>query len=150
MMRINVRRLSGRSHVRGLFVNGIPVLVSVLLCSLALMAEAGPPSERQQGNAETATGQFDPRDLSGIWDRKEGDMGVSPDVPPMTPEGLARLDANRPGARHKIGRGAEGRGTPWPCESRRARVFKRSHDAVQSSGFSTTLFPAAPCRIRPS
>ena len=83
--------------------NVIPVLVSLLVCSSAAVAELGPSLGQQQESAGAATGQFDPRDLSGIWDRKEGDMGLSPDVPPMTPEGQARLDANLPARGTRLG-----------------------------------------------
>lgn len=89
--------------MRSRFVNVIPVLVSVLVCSSAAMADTGPPSGQQQGSAGTATGQFDPGDFSGIWVRQEGDRGLSRDVPPMTPEGQARLDANIPARGTRLG-----------------------------------------------
>ena len=85
------------------FANVILVLVALLVCSSAAVAELGPSLGQQQESAGAATGQFDPRDLSGIWDRKEGDMGLSPDVPPMTPEGQARLDANLPARGTRLG-----------------------------------------------
>ena len=89
--------------MRSRFVNVIPVLVSAVVLSSAAMAETGPSLGQQQESVGTATGRFDPRDLSGIWDRKEGDMGLSPDVPPMTPEGQARLDANLPARGTRLG-----------------------------------------------
>ncbi|MBM3819120.1 MAG: hypothetical protein FJW14_08930 [Acidimicrobiia bacterium] len=45
--------------------------------------------------AVAAQAQFDPRDLSGIWTIR-GHRSISANVPPMTPEGEARLNANRP------------------------------------------------------
>ncbi len=84
------------------FVNVIPVLVSVLVFSSAAIAETGPPLGQQQGSPVTA-GQFDPRDFSGIWERQEGDRGLSRAVPPMTPEGQARLDANIPARGTRLG-----------------------------------------------
>ena len=39
---------------------------------------------------------FDPRDLSGIWAITQGHRSISANVPPMTPEGEARLNANKP------------------------------------------------------
>ena len=42
-----------------------------------------------------AQGQFDPRDLSGIW-TISGHRSISANVPPMTPEGEARMNANKP------------------------------------------------------
>jgi hypothetical protein len=47
-----------------------------------------------------AQATFDPHDLSGFWDRNAGFRGVRgtklADVPPMTPEGEKRLNANIP------------------------------------------------------
>ena len=42
-----------------------------------------------------AQAQFDARDLSGIWTIR-GHRSISANVPPMTPEGEARLKANKP------------------------------------------------------
>ena len=42
-----------------------------------------------------AQAQFDPRDLSGVWTIR-GHRSISENVPPMTPEGEARLKANKP------------------------------------------------------
>lgn len=42
-----------------------------------------------------AQAQFNPRDLSGIW-TIDGHRSISANVPPMTPEGEARLNANKP------------------------------------------------------
>src|SRR5687768_14755284 len=44
----------------------------------------------------TAQARFDPRDLSGIWQITKGHRSISADVPAMTPEGEARLHANKP------------------------------------------------------
>ena len=44
----------------------------------------------------TAQGQFNPRDLSGIWAITSGHRSISANVPPMTPEGEARMNANKP------------------------------------------------------
>jgi hypothetical protein len=50
------------------------------------------------GCAGAAFGQtaFDARDLSGIWTITSGHRSISADVPPMTPEGEARLNLNKP------------------------------------------------------
>ena len=45
--------------------------------------------------ATVAQAPFDPRDLSGIWTIR-GHRSISANVPPMTPEGEARLNANKP------------------------------------------------------
>jgi hypothetical protein len=44
----------------------------------------------------SAQAQFDPRDLSGVWTITRGHRSISANVPPMTPEGEARLNANKP------------------------------------------------------
>ena len=41
-----------------------------------------------------AQAKFDPRDLTGVWQR-EGDRGINPKVPAMTPEGLKKFNANK-------------------------------------------------------
>src|SRR6478752_1070953 len=63
---------------------------------------------------------FDPRDFSGFWnragyqERREGiqivggcatcgDNGISTDVPPMTPEGKKRYEANKPAYGRPLG-----------------------------------------------
>jgi len=40
--------------------------------------------------------KFDPHDLSGIWNITKGHRSISANVPPMTPEGEARMKANKP------------------------------------------------------
>ncbi len=73
------------------------LFVGVLLWVLFLPSPAfsGHP-EGQEPGTEGAASQFDPRDFSGIYMRRGGDRGLSADIPPMTPEGEARLDDNRP------------------------------------------------------
>ena len=46
-------------------------------------------------SAATAQTKFDPHDLSGIW-TISGHRSISANVPPMTPAGEARLNANKP------------------------------------------------------
>jgi hypothetical protein len=46
-------------------------------------------------SAAAAQAPFDPRDLTGIW-TISGHRSISANVPPMTPEGEARLNANKP------------------------------------------------------
>jgi hypothetical protein len=46
--------------------------------------------------------QFNPRDLTGIW-QFGGDRGINPVVPPMTPEGLKRFNANKPSYGRPLG-----------------------------------------------
>src|SRR5687767_9646033 len=50
--------------------------------------------------------QFDPRDLSGAWLKSGGDRGftnVKGEVPPFTPEGQKRFDANKPSRGRQLG-----------------------------------------------
>jgi hypothetical protein len=59
------------------------------IAALALvLAVAGSPSSIAQD-------QFNPRDLTGIYTLR-GHRSISANVPPMTPEGEARLNANKP------------------------------------------------------
>ena len=57
-----------------------------LAAAMIVAAMAGSPA---------AQAQFDARDLSGIW-TISGHRSISANVPPMTPEGEARLNANKP------------------------------------------------------
>ena len=43
-----------------------------------------------------AQAKFDPNDLSGIWQITKEQRSISADATPMTPEGEARLNANKP------------------------------------------------------
>ncbi len=46
---------------------------------------------------------FNPRDLSGVWERAGGDRGVNLEVPQMTPEGEARFNQNKPSYGRPLG-----------------------------------------------
>ena len=70
-------------------IDSIPALV--LCVSFAVPAVAG---QRPGANVGTDSSSFDPRDLSGIWLRDGGDRSISPNAPPLTPEGQARMAAN--------------------------------------------------------
>jgi hypothetical protein len=76
-----------------------------LTAIFAVVLQAGVPNDPRP---------FNPRDLAGIWSRAVrdggpacgqecGDRGISNDVPPMTPEGQARFDANRPSYGRPLG-----------------------------------------------
>ena len=58
-------------------------------------------------SAAIAQAQFDPRDLSGIW-TISGHRSISAKVPPMTPEGEARLNANKPTRGRPLGEPLKG------------------------------------------
>jgi hypothetical protein len=68
-----------------------------------------------------AQAQFDPRDLSGIWTIK-GHRSISATPPPMTPEGEARLNANKPTRGRLLGQPLNGehpgfvRAVPVPAQ----------------------------------
>jgi hypothetical protein len=68
----------------------------VIPASLATLAETGQRQGQQQTGSGNAAGQFDPRDLSGVWAGAGGDRSISPNIPPMTAEGKRRFDANIP------------------------------------------------------
>lgn len=62
-----------------------PALTSTLAAAMVLWG----------ASAASAQAQFDPHDLSGTW-TISGHRSISANVPPMTPEGEARLNANKP------------------------------------------------------
>ena len=72
------------------FITLIPTLPLILILMVGLASLAACAGPEADGS------QIDPRDLSGVWQLREGDRGLSPTVPPMTEEGEARLDANIP------------------------------------------------------
>jgi hypothetical protein len=91
-------------------------LIVLLLFSSAALAQRG-----QQGTPAanaTASLPFDPHDLSGIWSRNSqgfggggtcrecGDRGFNNDVPPMTPAGEAKFNANKPSYGRELGSAA--------------------------------------------
>ena len=45
---------------------------------------------------------FNPHDLTGVWQR-EGDRGINPVVPEMTPAGLKLFNANKPSYGRPLG-----------------------------------------------
>jgi hypothetical protein len=47
--------------------------------------------------------KFNPRDLSGLWERQRGHRAINERVPPMTPEGEARLKQNIPARGRQLG-----------------------------------------------
>lgn len=70
--------------MRNRLISLLPVLVLPL--PLMVLGQTPQPSGQQQ---------FNPRDLSGIWEIR-GHRSISANVPPMTPEGEARFKANKP------------------------------------------------------
>ena len=85
--------------MRKRFISLMPALVSVLCLSMTALAEVRPPSEQEPLGAGTSTSQFDPRDLSGIWEMATGGgaaMGIGPTPPPLTPPGMEILSQRIP------------------------------------------------------
>src|SRR5262245_20733289 len=81
-------------------------LAKAMMCLLIVVVFSGALSAQQVPS-------FDPHDFSGFWDRIGyergaggrqavggcaicGDQGYGTDVPPMTPEGLKKFEANKP------------------------------------------------------
>jgi hypothetical protein len=83
-------------------------LLVFILFSSTVLTEAGALTGQQRVSGGTATGQFDPRDLSGVWERQEGHRAISEQVPPMTPEGEARLKLNIPARGRSLGEPLDG------------------------------------------
>ena len=84
------------------------------------------------GSASTASAQvqFDPRDLSGIWQITKGHRSISANVPEMTPEGEARLDANKPTRGRFLGEPLNGQHRGFV---RAVRVPSMGNDPVHSA-----------------
>src|ERR1051326_1652060 len=83
-MRITFRRL-------------IVALVAAIAVSSSALAQ---PQDRKAANSAPA--KFDPHDLTGVWQR-EGDRGINPVVPEMTPQGLKMFNAHRPSYGRPLG-----------------------------------------------
>lgn len=85
------------------FKSLIIAFVLILVVSSVALAQAPAGQRGGRGNAAAAapdTRPFDAHDLSGFWFRNGGDRSIRgskmSDVPPMTPEGEKRFNANSP------------------------------------------------------
>jgi hypothetical protein len=81
--------------MRSRFIGWVPGLVPALLL-WPILSPAGPGLAQERATTAATQGTFDPRDLSGFWEVTKGHRSLSADVPPMTPAGEARLNANKP------------------------------------------------------
>lgn len=76
------------------------VCVFILVFAEVTLAQAAQQRGGARGNAPAAAAApsvpHDPRDLSGVWTKTWRTLTFSEDAPPMTPEGKARFDANKP------------------------------------------------------
>ncbi len=76
------------------FTSSIVGLAAILAFSPAALSYAG---QRGAGaNAAAPSPPHDPKDLSGIWTKTWRTLALSAEVPPMTPEGQAKFNANKP------------------------------------------------------
>jgi hypothetical protein len=90
-----------------------------------------------------AQARFDPRDLSGIW-TISGHRSISANVPPMTPEGEARLNANKPTRGRFLGEPLNGE---HPGFVRAVRVPAEGNDPAHTcnpNGFPRLLLDPEP------
>jgi len=106
--------------MRNRFVILIVALVAVVVFSLVIAAQnrgaqGGQQQQGARGNATPDNRPFKVRDLAGIWSRNSGgyggggtcrecgDRGFGNNVPPFTPEGQKRFDANKPSYGRALG-----------------------------------------------
>ena len=85
--------------MRNLFTSSIVGLAAILAFSPAALSYAGQRVAGQRGagaNAAAPSPPHDPKDLSGIWTKTWRTLALSAEVPPMTPEGQAKFNANKP------------------------------------------------------
>src|SRR6266516_2108612 len=76
------------------FTSSIFGLAAILAFSPAALSYAG---QRGAGaSAAAPSPPHDPKDLSGIWTKTWRTLALSAEVPPMTPEGQAKFNANKP------------------------------------------------------
>ena len=76
------------------FTSSIVGLAAILAFSPAALSYAG---QRGAGaSAAAPSPPHDPKDLSGIWTKTWRTLALSAEVPPMTPEGQAKFNANKP------------------------------------------------------
>lgn len=72
----------------------IRLISALVLCvSFAVIASA---DQRPGADVGPGSSQFDPHDLAGVWRRDGGDRSISPQAPPLTPAGQARMAAHIP------------------------------------------------------
>jgi hypothetical protein len=83
--------------MRSGFMRLVNVLLLLVVFSSAVFAQIRGQAGGAAGNA---AGQFDSHDLNGVWDLTRTDTArpfeVGGAIPPMTPEGQKRFDANKP------------------------------------------------------
>lgn len=88
---------------RNRYLYAIALLLPAIVWSSAAFAEARQRPRQPQQSAPANAGKFDPRDLSGMWERRRGHRSINETIPPMTPEGEARLKLNIPARGRPLG-----------------------------------------------
>lgn len=73
----------------------VTLSIALALSSAFVVGQGGQPPRQQKRSPAATTAKLDAHDLSGIWEI-HGHRSIGADVPPMTPEGKARFDANKP------------------------------------------------------
>jgi hypothetical protein len=74
----------------------IAFIAGLVMFSSVSGAQNAGKGKAAKANAEPSP-PADPHDLSGVWRRRGGNLTMSNDVPPMTPEGQAKFNATKPG-----------------------------------------------------
>ncbi len=97
----------------------------LLAWSGAAAAQAG---SSQQPRTQAGAAAFDARDLSGVWRGEGGHRSINESIPPMTPEGEARLKQNIPARGRPLGEPLNGE--HWGRV--RAVVPAKSNDPMMS------------------
>ena len=77
-------------------------LGNLIVASVAVLALTSITPAQTQAPRANAAAKFNPHDLTGIWQRN-GDRGINPVVPPMTPEGEKKFNANKPSYGRALG-----------------------------------------------
>jgi hypothetical protein len=86
----------------------IPIIVPVFILTLVGSATPGQRPQQSPGPTQTRSATFNPRDLAGVWERDRGHRSINESIPPMTPEGEARLKLNIPARGRPLGEALNG------------------------------------------
>ena len=111
--------------------NRLMILAVTLAVVFAVSSPAFAQTGAQAPRARTAPSPpHDPRDLSGVWSRTGGDRGFNNEVPPMTPEGQQKFNAQKPSYGRAQGSEAATKNTQEHIGRRRAVPPAQGNDLV--------------------
>src|SRR6266516_966848 len=117
------------------FTSSIFGLAAILAFSPAALSYAG---QRGAGaSAAAPSPPHDPKDLSGIWTKTWRTLALSAEVPPMTPEGQAKFNANKPSYGPRAIPPALGNDPTGKCDPLglvRLMLFPRPMEIIQVPG----------------